>query len=167
MQIVCLVGVDRTGKSTLADWLVENKGFEYVHFGKPESSPYEEYKKFVKKLKEERDTLLEKKYVIDRFVWCEYAYSRFYRRVSDCPLERVRELERDLGITDAEIVFCKTDAKSNLERIKEEGKNEITSEGEIDFINSMYEEVLKNSVLLRMDYDFTKGDSPEKLFASL
>lgn len=161
MRIVICCGADRTGKSTLTDKFVK-AGWIYRHFDPPKKSPYLEYREYADRLAAEGDP--DGKYVIDRYMYCEFAYSKHYGRRTDMTIQRMNEIEDDLLRLDpnAAVVYCQTDLESNWQRICDEGKNEFKTIEELAALRYEYKRVLLNSKLNCIEYDFTTGDTPEK-----
>ena len=155
MKIVIVAGSDRTGKSTLTEEFVR-KGYEYKHFGPPTGSPYGEYIGYAKWLEEKGDP--DGKYVIDRFMYCEFAYSKHYGRATDMTLDRMNEIEDILLGLDpnACVVYCETDLESNWRRIEDEGKHEFSDIEQLETLRMEYKRVLLHSKLDLVEYDFTK-----------
>jgi len=166
MRIVICCGADRTGKSTLTDEFVK-AGWTYRHFDPPKKSPYAEYREYADWLAAEGDP--DGKYVIDRYMYCEFAYSKHYGRQTDMTIGRMHEIEDDLLKLDpnAAVVYCETDLESNWARIQEEGKGEFKSVEELAALRDEYRRVLLNSKLDLIEYDFTAGDTPEKALAEI
>ena len=166
MRIVCIVGADRTGKSTLVGEF-EKAGWLPKHFNPPKKSPYEEYREYADWLMSEGDP--NGKYVIDRYMYCEFAYSKHYGRHTDMTIERMNEIEDDLRKLDpnAAVVYCQTDLESNWRRICDEGKNEFKSIEELAALRHEYKRVLLNSKLNLVEYDFTAGDMPLGVLAEI
>ena len=158
-EIVFITGVDRSGKSTLAKQFIQ-RGYEYKHFIQPAGSPYLEYLKFFWQIRNSTA----QKWVVDRYVWCEYAYSRHYRRFSDCTLGRIRALETKFLDFDSKLVHCETDLESNWKRIVQEGKNEFSKIDDLMKLRNWYGEAMRDTVLPYYSYDFTRGDTFENLF---
>ena len=166
MRIVCIVGADRTGKSTLVREF-EKAGWQSKHFSPPKGSPYREYRDYADWLMAEGDP--DGKYVIDRYMYCEFAYSKHYGRLTDMTIARMNEIEDDLLKLDpnAAVVYCQTDLQSNWQRIRDEGKNEFKSVGELAALRYEYRRVLLNSKLNLVEYDFTAGDTPQGVLAEV
>lgn len=166
MRIVCIIGADRTGKSTLTDKFKE-AGWTYRHFDPPKKSPYLEYREFADWLASEGDPA--GKYVVDRYMYCEFAYSKHYGRQTDMTIPRMNEIEDDLLKLDpnAVVVYCETDLASNWARIQEEGKGEFKSIEELEALRSEYRRVLLNSKLDLIEYNFEAGDTPEGVLAEI
>ena len=160
MRIVICCGADRTGKGTLARELVK-KGWAYRHFDPPKGSPYQEYLDYARWLAEKGDP--DGKYVIDRYMYCEFAYSKHYGRKTDMTLARMHEIENILLKLDpgATVVYCETDLDSNWRRIQDEGKGEFKDIGQLKALRAEYKRVLSGSNLKIIEYDFTVGDTPE------
>lgn len=105
--------------------------------------------------------------VVDRFMYCEFPYSRHYGRSSDMTFRRMLELESHIKRTDpdAKLVYCETDLDSNWARIQDEGKREFRTKDELASLKDGYECVLETTSIPVTRYDFTKGDTPEGVFA--
>ena len=159
MRITIIIGADRTGKSTLVSEF-EKAGWISKHFDPPKCSPYGEYLDYARWLSEKGDP--NGKYVIDRYMYCEFAYSKHYGRSTDMTIGRMNEIEDILLALDpaATVVYCETDLESNWERIQDEGKKEFRSIKELYNLRSEYKRVLLNSKLDLVEYDFTAGDTP-------
>ncbi len=158
MRIAIIIGADRAGKSTLTEEF-KRRGWIPKHFDPPKSSPYGEYLDYAKWLLENGDP--NGKYVIDRYMYCEFAYSKHYGRGTDMTIERMNEIEDILLKLDprATVVYCETDLESNWERIREEGKNEFRSIEQLEALREEYKRVLLKSKLDLVEYDFTAGDT--------
>lgn len=155
MRIVCCAGADRTGKSTLVEEFIK-AGYKPKHFGPPSGSPYEEYLDYAKWLVEKGDP--DGKYVIDRFMYCEFAYSKHYGRRTDMTFDRMNEIEDILLRLDPKacVVYCETDLESNWWRIEDEGKHEFSDIEQLEALRTEYKRVLLHSKLDLVEYDFTK-----------
>ena len=166
MRIVFIVGADRVGKSTLTDEFVK-AGWIYRHFDPPKKSPYSEYREYADWLAVEGNP--DGKYIIDRYMYCEFAYSKHYDRRTDMTIERMNEIEDDLLKLDpnAVVVYCQTDLESNWQRICDEGKNEFKSIEQLEALREEYKRVLLKSKLDLVEYDFTAGDTPEKVLVEI
>ena len=168
MRIVCIIGADRTGKSTLVDEF-ERRGWKRVHFDPPKNPPnaYREYREYADWLAREGDP--NGKCVLDRYMYCEFPYSKHYGRPTDMTIERMNEIEDDLLKLDpnAAVVYCQTDLESNWQRICDEGKNEFKSIEELAALRYEYKRVLLNSKLNLVEYDFTAGDTPFGVLAEI
>ena len=166
MKIVICCGADRTGKSTLVGEF-EKAGWISKHFDPPRRSPYGEYLDYARWLSEKGDP--DGKYVIDRYMYCEFAYSKHYGRGTDMTIERMNEIEGILLTLypTATVVYCETDLESNWERIQDEGKKEFRSIEELDSLRSEYKRVLLNSKLDLITYNFETGYTPKDVLASV
>ena len=166
MRLVFIAGPDRCGKTTLTDEFVR-RGFEYRHFGPPAGSPYEEYLNFAEWLG--KDGKPDGRYVIDRFMYCEFPYSKHYGRQTDMSYARMHEIECILLRLDpnATLVYCTTDLESNWERICAEGKHEFKTIGQLNALRDSYEDVLRQTWLHVVRYDFTAGDNPKRTISEI
>lgn len=161
MRIAVCCGADRTGKTTLTNEF-ERRGWKKVHFDPPKNPPnaYTEYRTYADWLAENGDS--DGKYVLDRYMYCEFPYSKHYSRPTDMTVAKMNEIEEDLLKLDprAAVIYCQTDLASNWERIEAEGKNEFSSIEELAALRDEYRRVLLNSKLDLVEYDFTAGDTP-------
>ena len=159
MRIVICCGADRTGKSTLTEEF-KRQGWIYRHFDPPKASPYGEYLDYARWLSEKGDP--DGKYVIDRYMYCEFAYSKHYGRGTNMTIERMNKIEDILLALDptATVIYCETDLESNWERIQDEGKKEFRSIEQLEALREEYKRVLLKSKLDLVEYDFTAGDTP-------
>lgn len=168
MRIVVVIGADRAGKSTLTDEF-RRRGWNYVHFDPPKNPPnaYCEYREYADWLASDGDP--DGKYVLDRYMYCEFPYSKHYGRPTDMNLDKMREIEEDLLKLDpkATVVYCETDLASNWERIQQEGKKEFKSIEQLEALRTEYKRVLLNSKLDLVEYDFTAGDTPSGIVSSI
>lgn len=160
MNLICLIGGDRTGKSTLCEEFIKN-GFEYHHFIAPKNSAYEEFGGFA------RQYFLDpvnagKKVILDRYMYCDFPYSKHYGRGTDMTWDRLHEIEDIMLGFDpsAKIVYCENDIDLNWKLIEEEGKHEFKTKTEVLELRKTYMEVLSHSKLPWIKYDFTAGDTP-------
>lgn len=166
MRIVILAGADRTGKSTLTGCF-EKHGYIYKHFGPPAGSPYLEYRTFIEELS--RVAGSDARWIIDRFMYCEFPYSKHYGRKTDMTIGKMHEIEDMILALDpkATVVYCETDLESNWKRIEAEGKREFESADQLDALRTEYKRVILNSRLNLVEYDFTRGNTPEKTVADI
>lgn len=92
-MIVILEGVDKAGKTTLAEKLKEELHWPIVHFGKPGPRPADEYIVFLKELKD-------KDVICDRFFVGQFVYGPLFRgSVGMTPVEvvTIERLCRKIG----------------------------------------------------------------------
>lgn len=165
MKICIVAGADRTGKSTLCEEF-KKAGWAYFHFEKPKGSPFEEYAKFVTEKLPSMPA--DSKVIVDRFSYCELAYSKHYGRKSDLDAQKTAWLEDEILRLDpsAKVVYCSTDLWSNWQRIEDEGKGEFKSMTELVELRKTYEAAIKWSHLGVIRYDFTAGDEPAAVLAA-
>lgn len=166
MRLVFIAGPDRCGKTTLTDEFVR-RGFEYRHFGPPKGSPYGEYLGFAEWLRENGRP--DGRYVVDRFMYCEFPYSRHYGRRTDMDYAKMLEIEGMVLYLDpgAVLVYCATDLRSNWRRICDEGKREFEAMEQLEALRDAYEDVLRHTRLRVLRYDFTAGDTPRDVMTEI
>lgn len=166
MKIVIVIGADRTGKSTLTNEFIKH-GWEYIHFDPPKKSPYIEYREYADWLIENGKS--DGKYILDRYMYCEFPYSKHYHRQTDMTIDKMNEIEYDLLKLDlnATVIYCSTDLESNWKRIQDEGKHEFNSINELDNLYNEYKRILLYSKLNLIEYNFIEGDTPQNVLMEI
>ncbi len=161
MKIVICCGADRTGKSVLVGEF-RRRGWNSIHFNPPKNPPnaYSEYREYADWLMTDGDP--NGKYIIDRYMYCEFPYSKHYGRPTDMTIAKMREIEDDLLKLDplATVIYCQTDIESNWKRLQDEGRGDFKDIGQLRALRNEYEKTLHESKLILINYDFTKGDTP-------
>ena len=84
MQVIILEGENKTGKTTLANFLKDKYGFKYVKCSQPKRDPYVEYIEIIKKIARSTSDV-----VIDRFIYGEFVYGPLYRGKSALTLSLI------------------------------------------------------------------------------
>lgn len=160
MKLIICCGGDRVGKSTLCNEFVKN-GFEYHHFIAPKFSAYGEFGGFANQYLLD-PVNRDKKIILDRYMYCDFPYSKHYGRSTDMTWEGMHRIEDImLGLDPAAtIVYCENDIDLNWKLIEEEGKHEFKTKEEVVQLRNDYRDVMLHSKLRCMTYDFTKGDTP-------
>ena len=104
MALIIIEGLDRTGKSSLAQ-MFENQGFELIHMSAPDKSMYEEGYEgptYLEFMVEMLTGLGGRNVVLDRSHYGELVWPQVYGRkslLSDEDIEYLREIEANLEVT--------------------------------------------------------------------
>ena len=164
MRIVFACGGERTGKSVLTKTF-ESKGWTYFHFDPPKGSPYKEYRGFLDSVLK-NPANADKNFIIDRYMYCEFPYSKHFGRSTDMTVGKMHEIERGILALDpaACVIYCENDIDVNWELICAEGKREFRSREEVLKLRDDYRKILNQTMLTRIDYDFTSGTEPEDIY---
>lgn len=164
MKIRIIAGGDRTGKSTLCKYFSDN-GYTYVHFGPPVKSPYLEYQEFIDNILEKSKNSNEN-IIIDRYMYCEFAYSKHYNRPTDMTIDKMHKIEKTILKIDpnAFIIYCENDIDENWKLIQDEGKNEFKNKQEVINLRDTYRDVLYKTHLSCLVYNYNLGWTPSQIF---
>ena len=151
MALVCICGLDRTGKSSVAE-MYRSKGYEVVHLGPPDkkySSPsyqgpsyFEDYVDMLMSF-ESRDV------VMDRFWDGELVWPQIYDRkpmLSESEIEQIREIEMGMGAT--YVLMHDTDFEGHWKRCVD--NNEPLTKQQFIKARSLYYSIASK-------YNFTKA----------
>jgi len=157
--VVVLEGPDGCGKSTLSGNFTKFN-WNYAHFGAPDGPAYDFYRKGVQSLVGAT--------VLDRYHTGSIVYGTIFRGTSDLTEFQHWLLEMELKSCSALMVHVTVPWENQVAVIKERRK---TSDGDqfeaIDkqkAIRDKYAEVMEHTALEKVDFDWTRGDTFEKLF---
>jgi hypothetical protein len=75
-MFIVIEGLDRTGKTTLAETIKRRCGGEYMHFNKPEQHPLDEYCRWL-------DNAPAPHAIVDRYHWGETVWPHVFKRDSE------------------------------------------------------------------------------------
>ena len=159
-MIFILEGIDKCGKTTLANKLKKEFGFKIVKCSQPVGAPYVEYMKKLDNLKGD--------VVFDRFCYGELVYGPIYRGKSALTAEQVRNIELKLMSLNTCIIYCHDEIRRIKVRFVKDGETFAKIE-KIAEMAALYQEVMLNSrvpvVQHRMEgkTDLTIGNSLKKL----
>lgn len=141
-MIIVLEGENKTGKTTLATYLVQKHGFEYIKCSQPKGDPYVEYMKILKKIERKPG----KKYVIDRFLYGERVYGPIYRGKSMIDDNKQRNIELKLMSLNTLLIYCHDTVKEIAARFDKEGE-EFAVKSKIKEALRLYKETIEKTVL--------------------
>ena len=141
MRLVILEGCDRTGKTTLANQLVERHSFKYIHCGQPKGDLYEEYMQILQDIEKEGvDT------VIDRFVYGEFVYGPLYRGEAALDEQQLRNIELKALSLNAMLIYCVDEAENIIKRFKTAGED-FAREELVPLMLNLYEDVIDAAII--------------------
>lgn len=121
-MIIILEGPDGSGKTTLANKLAEQTGYDVVHMSMPKSEE-EKVKMFsmYKQALEESDNV-----IFDRCWYSEMAYGPVMRGASYISHNNMYELENILAKKGAIVIYCKDNPKTLWSRCMRRGEDYVT-----------------------------------------
>ena len=111
MQII-LEGVDKQGKTSLANYLSKKFGFPILKYSQPKEDPYVEYMKLL--VNQKQDVIL------DRFHLGELAYGPVKRGKSELLGWKIRNIEMLLNMRDSFNIYCWTDSATTKKKFTED-----------------------------------------------
>lgn len=165
MALVLLEGLDRTGKTTLAEALADVLHAPLIHKSAPaQPDGLTEYLAPLAHFDREVESL-----ILDRWHWGEMVWPGVYGRA---PLMGPREfayVERRLACLGAVVVLCTGDLGQVWRRIADEPDEPLAQleHGRSKFIAAaeVYERLYRNSILPGLRYDFTQWDFTDAVHA--
>lgn len=140
-MLIILEGLDKCGKTTLANYIVEKYNFKYIHFGQPKKNAFDEYMEFLNEITKDEN------YVIDRFHLGEPTYGVVYRKKSSINKGQLAKIEKRINELDGILIYC-YDSVDNIEKRFIEDKEDFTKKEDIEKLLQLYKEQLKRSKLL-------------------
>lgn len=159
---IIIEGVDRSGKSTLSDFLMKQFDMNYVHFTADETQTgktdyllklgnrvYDQFENFL-------DTKFEKNKsnLFDRMMYSDYVYGPIYKNFEKpITLQEIRNLESKLDKYNTVVIFCESFISTNWKLIQEEGKSEMDFDTLVKF-RLWYNMALEKSILPVFKYNF-------------
>ncbi len=152
-MFIIIEGLDRSGKSTLAEIIARDFNFKLIHCSKPQTNnPYQEYLQLFQEY-EGQDV------VFDRFYLGEYVYSNLYR--DGCTISDFQFWVFDMLAkkNDALLIYSSTDAKTIYNRCvaTNESLAEFNYNNDINKAIELFNEIiLKKSSLNPIFYDSAK-----------
>lgn len=158
-MIYILEGPDGSGKTTLANKLIEMTGGHYYHFSYPRSKEEADrlFKTYYEKL-----TLLQhfSNSVIDRMWISTMVYGEILRGKSEVSTKQAERLER-LIHREAMIFYCTGDVKTMWQRATRRGETYIQDFETFSKICSLYDDIMYNQKHLVpiFTYDIEEGNN--------
>lgn len=140
MKLILLEGLDKSGKSTIANWLKDNYDFEIIKFSAPKKGDdvYKIYLDTLNKLKPYKN------YVIDRMHWSEAVYGPIYREKSQLDQDKLWNIDEKINELNGIVVYCFNDIHW-FERKFKEDKEEFTQLEDIMNLIEAYKKVEEKS----------------------
>lgn len=158
-MIYILEGPDGSGKTTLANKLVEMTGGPYHHFSYPRSKEEADqlYSTYDRKL-----AMLQyfDNSVIDRMWISTMVYGEILRGKSEVSTEQAKHLER-LIHRKAMIFYCTGDAETMWQRATRRGESYIKDFETFSKICALYDDIMynQNHLIPVVTYDIEKGNN--------
>lgn len=184
MLNIIIEGVDRSGKSTLSDWLIKEFNLKHNHFTADQTSEkpndivlvpnvpvFYQFKNYLVDIEHKRmETYqfdkngFEKNYnfLWDRFIYSDAVYGPIYKNFCR-PIDKfeISFIEQLLQSTNTCIIHCQLeDEDLNWKLIEDEGLD-LMSRDELTYFRQQYQDVFKSSMLPVFNYDFTKHSFEE------
>lgn len=135
-MIFILEGVDKCGKTTLANKLRDEFGFKVIKCSQPEGDPYVEYLEKLSNIKGD--------VVFDRFCYGELVYGPVYRGKSALAPWQVRNIELKLLTLNPCVIYCHDEIRRIKARFKRENET-FAKEEHIKEMLTRYEQVMLDS----------------------
>lgn len=150
---IIVEGIDRSGKSTVCDFLVKNQ-FSYYHFDYPrESDVVSIYERYFNE-----NTQFLKDCVFDRAMYSEWVYSRYYDRKSTMSIQHINYFENlfksKSNDGNACLLYVENEISQNLSLLNEEGEGKIQSIDQIIQLRKYYYEIMRKSSLPIFTYNY-------------
>lgn len=117
-MLVVIEGVDKAGKSTLAERLKRELGWNVVHFGKPGPDPFLEYNTFLDNLTENL--------ICDRFFLGELVYGPLLRKKQSITQKQIKIIESKCNRIGTIIIHANPKYKTISDRFDKLGDDMIT-----------------------------------------
>lgn len=134
-MIIVIEGVDGSGKTTLANQISSQAGFEVIHRSKPETN-------------EERLNMLQmyraiiasgKDIILDRSWYSEVVYGQVMRDISFISIEQMKQLENELANVGGLVIYCTGDVDKLWQRACLRGESYITDYRDFTALALYYE----------------------------
>lgn len=166
-MIFIIEGENKCGKTTLANKICSEFGFEYVKCSQPKGDPYIEYMEILRKIERSgKDT------VIDRFLYGEFVYGPIYRGKSMLTMEQKRNIELKALSLDTIMVYCHDDVDKIAKRFKAENE-EFADVSKIERTLKLYADILEETNVpylthrMRSKDDLTKNKRLSKIITTM
>lgn len=140
MKLILLEGVDKCGKTTIANRLIKDYGFNYIKCSQPKGDAFLEYFTILDSIDKNKN------YVIDRFHWGESVYGPIYRGVSTMDQDKQWQIEFKVKNLGGILIYASNTKEFIAEKFKED-KEEFTKEEHIDKLLKNYEDCSRRSIL--------------------
>lgn len=153
---IIIEGLDRSGKSTLAQLLSDQYGFPIVHCAKPKGDPFKEYLELFKKYDGED-------VIFDRFYHGEFVYSELYR--DGCTIDdfQLHQLDMLAMANSTLLIYATADNDTITARCKatNESLEAFNYLDDIPKAKHLYKDVFSRSYLNYFLYDSSKCTAEE------
>lgn len=140
-MIIILEGENKTGKSTICNYIVDHYDFDYVKCSQPKGDPYVEYMEILRRIEKSG-----KNTVIDRFLYGEFVYGPIYRGKSLLTETQKRNIELKALSLNAHLIYCYDTVKNIKQRFLSEGE-EFAKTKLIGETLRRFDEVIHNAII--------------------
>lgn len=141
-MIVIVEGENKTGKTTLCNYLTDKYQFKYLKFSQPEIDPYIEYMEALQLVQDSYKV----NWVFDRFCLGEPVYGEIYRGVSSLTEAQVRNIQLKAMSLNALVIYC-YDTVANLTRRFKDDKEDFADISKIQATLSLFEKQLEKTFI--------------------
>lgn len=149
-MIITLEGLDKQGKTSLANHISKLLNIEIVKFSQPKKEPYIEYMEFLI----QREELV----ICDRFYLGERAYGPVKRGKSELNEWQFRNIEMLLMMRFPLCIFCSTNKSNTVKNFRKDNET-YTQEEDIDKIQSLYMKEISNSRLEWIEFNYLEDEN--------
>lgn len=137
-MLLILEGPDGSGKTSLANKLSKQTGYNILHFSKPETEEekdrmYEMYEELI---------VCNRYAILDRSWYSEMVYGAVMRDSSYISFDEMYQLEQILADIGALIIYCTGPREVLWRRCTKRGEDYITSMNKFNQIYDKYEELM-------------------------
>lgn len=166
MKNIILEGIDKTGKTTLANLLQKVYGYQIIKCSQPDGDPYIEYLKKLQQVAKSKKPI-----VFDRFHLGELAYGPVYRKKSRLTIKQLQNIELQAMSLNFEIIYCHDDVKELATRFKTDDEK-FANIKDIKKLNDLFNQALSKSILpihyhqMKTKSDLTKNNALKKIIGA-
>lgn len=155
---IVLEGIDKTGKTSLANFLSKKLNLPIKKFSQPKKHPYIEYMEFL--LNDFEPCIL------DRFYLGERAYGPVKRGKSELSDKEIQNIEMTMKMSNPFLIYAHTSWGNIVQSFVKE-KEEYTKVGEVTSLIQAYNKAIQDSMLKWNKFNYIKDKSYEKIYAKI
>ena len=161
-MMIIIEGGDKTGKSTLTDYLLKNipKAFLLKIGDRPkDGTPVQRAKikeYYWKVLKIHQREMMDSVLILDRFFYSElaYSYKRGYEASKDPEMKEIQEELENIPYGDIIVIYCNTSDEKIAEKFVTD-KEDYAKLEDIKILQDRYNQFLQNAKVPYITYDYT------------
>lgn len=160
-MIIILSGLNKSGKTTLANKIKELGKFEYIKCSQPKiengkNYAFEEYMGILDKIDKDKN------YIIDRFHFGSFVYGPLYRNKEDFSLDCFYKIEERLLELDTLLILCIASDKFLIKKYQEENE-EFAKLELISQEKELFKKIAKISRLEIINHSIPIKDNTDKI----